>query len=120
MLANDSVTVAIEIPVWLTEDEIAEVILQDPDVATVASFIGTDGTNPTLSSGRFSIALKPLEAGRSYKVAGWAPVSEEARNAGGKPIWEVVEPWLKARGTVSARRPNLPVLVGMRGNPGAA
>jgi multidrug efflux pump len=48
---------------------LAEVILQDPAVSTVASFIGTDGTNPTLSSGRFSIALKPLESGR-------APASE--------------------------------------------
>ena len=63
---------------------------------------------------------KPLEAGRSYKVAGWAPVAEEARNAGAKPIWELVEPWLKAKGTVSARKPNLQALVGMRGNPGAA
>ena len=63
---------------------------------------------------------KPLDAGRSYKVAGWAPVSEEARNPGTKPIWDLVEPWLKAKGTVSARRPNLPALVGMRGNPGAA
>ena len=44
---------------------LAEVILQDPDVATVASFIGTDGTNPTLSSGRFSIALRPLAKGRA-------------------------------------------------------
>ena len=31
----------------------------DPDVDTVASFIGADGTNPTLNSGRLSITLKP-------------------------------------------------------------
>src|SRR5581483_4045092 len=37
---------------------LADVIRQDPDVATVASFIGADGTNPTLNTGRFSIALK--------------------------------------------------------------
>src|SRR5260370_7569609 len=29
----------------------------------------------------------PLEAGRTYRVAGWAPVSEQARAAGGGPIW---------------------------------
>ncbi|HEU4407844.1 MAG TPA: multidrug efflux RND transporter permease subunit [Polyangiaceae bacterium] len=37
----------------------ARVILADPDVASVASFIGADGTNPTASTGRMSIALKP-------------------------------------------------------------
>jgi multidrug efflux pump len=34
-------------------------ITRDPDVASVASFIGADGTNPTLHVGRLSIALKP-------------------------------------------------------------
>jgi multidrug efflux pump len=42
----------------------ADAVLADPDVATVASFIGADGTNPTVSSGRLSLALKP-RAGRS-------------------------------------------------------
>ena len=36
----------------------AEIIAGDPDVASVASFIGADGTNPTGNSGRFSITLK--------------------------------------------------------------
>jgi multidrug efflux pump len=36
-----------------------EVVLQDPAVVSVASFIGADGTNPTTNSGRMSIALKP-------------------------------------------------------------
>lgn len=35
-------------------------ILQDPDVAAVSSFIGIDGTNATLNTGRMQIALKPL------------------------------------------------------------
>jgi len=43
----------------------ADVIRQDPDVATVASFIGADGTNPTLNAGRLSIALKPHAERRS-------------------------------------------------------
>jgi multidrug efflux pump len=38
---------------------VAEVVRADPDVESVASFIGTDGTNPTLNSGRLSISLKP-------------------------------------------------------------
>jgi multidrug efflux pump len=37
----------------------ADVVRADPDVASVASFIGADGTNPTLNAGRLSIALKP-------------------------------------------------------------
>jgi multidrug efflux pump len=41
------------------QQAIADVVLEDPDVATVASFIGADGTNATLNSGRLSIALKP-------------------------------------------------------------
>ena len=39
----------------------AEAVMSDPDVATVASFIGADGTNPTVNSGRLSIALKPRD-----------------------------------------------------------
>jgi multidrug efflux pump len=35
-------------------------ILQDPDVSAVSSFIGIDGTNATLNTGRMQIALKPV------------------------------------------------------------
>jgi sulfur-oxidizing protein SoxB len=65
---------------------------------------------------------KPLEAGRSYTVAGWAPVAEEASKAGLKPVWDVVETWLRARpgGRVSARAINTPRLLGVEGNPGIA
>jgi sulfur-oxidizing protein SoxB len=65
---------------------------------------------------------KPIEASRVYKVAGWAPVAEEARTApGAKPVWDVVETWLKARGgKVTARQPNVPKLVGVLPNPGVA
>jgi multidrug efflux pump len=37
---------------------LADVVLQDPDVLAVASFIGADGTNPTTNSGRLNITLK--------------------------------------------------------------
>ncbi|NUU67385.1 MdtB/MuxB family multidrug efflux RND transporter permease subunit [Enterobacteriaceae bacterium BIT-l23] len=39
----------------------ADVILKDPAVESVASFIGVDGTNPALNSGRLQINLKPLD-----------------------------------------------------------
>jgi sulfur-oxidizing protein SoxB len=61
---------------------------------------------------------KPLEAGKKYKVAGWAPVSEEARTAGLEPIWEVVARYLRAQKTVAARQPQFPKLLNMTGNPG--
>jgi multidrug efflux pump len=42
------------------QKKLARVILRDPAVASLSSFIGADGTNTTLNSGRFSINLKPL------------------------------------------------------------
>ena len=41
--------------------QLAHVILQDPAVESLSSFIGVDGTNTTLNSGRIQINLKPLE-----------------------------------------------------------
>ncbi|MBV9971670.1 MAG: efflux RND transporter permease subunit, partial [Xanthobacteraceae bacterium] len=41
------------------QQALAEVILKDPDVESLSSFIGVDGTNITLNSGRFLINLKP-------------------------------------------------------------
>jgi sulfur-oxidizing protein SoxB len=63
---------------------------------------------------------QPIQAGKTYKVAGWAPVAEEARSAGNKMIWDVVEQWLKAQGRVTPRQTNLPRLIGVQGNPGLA
>jgi S-sulfosulfanyl-L-cysteine sulfohydrolase len=67
------------------------------------------------------LAGKPIEAGKKYKVAGWAPVAEEARSAAGnKPVWDIVEGWLKSQpgGHVKARRINTPTLVGVQTNAG--
>jgi multidrug efflux pump len=44
----------------------ADVVRADPDVASVVSFIGADGTNPTTNTGRLSITLRP----RSQRGAG--------------------------------------------------
>ena len=48
--------------------DLAAVILRDADVASLSSFIGVDGTNVTLNSGRFLINLKPLDK-RSASVS---------------------------------------------------
>jgi multidrug efflux pump len=43
------------------QQDLANVILKDPAVQSLSSFIGADGTNTTLNSGRMSINLKPLD-----------------------------------------------------------
>jgi sulfur-oxidizing protein SoxB len=51
---------------------------------------------------------KPLDASRRYKVASWAPVAE---GASGKPVWDVVIPYLRAQKTIRAPKLNRPALV---------
>ena len=58
---------------------------------------------------------KLVEPGKTYKVAGWAPVAEGAQ---GEPIWEVVETYLKDRKVIAPPKVNVPRLVGVAGNPG--
>ena len=43
------------------QQELAKIILQDPAVESLSSFIGADGQNTTMNSGRISINLKPIE-----------------------------------------------------------
>ena len=43
------------------QQELSRVILQDPAVENLTSFIGADGQNTTMNSGRIQITLKPLE-----------------------------------------------------------
>ena len=43
------------------QQRLVDVVLQDPAVDNVSSFIGVDGTNTTLNSGRIQINLKPLD-----------------------------------------------------------
>src|SRR5262249_15636570 len=47
------------------QQSLAKVILQDPAVESLSSFIGIDGTNTTLNSGRILINLKPLDERRT-------------------------------------------------------
>ena len=72
--------------------------------------------------GEMRLNGKPIAADKKYKVAGWAPVAEEAKTLPGvKPVWEHVETWLKSQGgRVKPRRLNTPSLQGMQDNPGMA
>ncbi len=47
------------------QQQLASTILKDPDVESLSSFIGVDGTNTTLNSGRILINLKPHDARKS-------------------------------------------------------
>ncbi|QCB46434.1 thiosulfohydrolase SoxB [Hydrogenophaga sp. PAMC20947] len=60
---------------------------------------------------------KPIDADKTYKVAGWAPVAEGAT---GEPIWDVMEAFFKNHKTIAPRKLNTPKLIGMGGNPGMA
>jgi multidrug efflux pump len=52
------------------QQELAKLILADPAVESLSSFIGADGTNTTTNSGRMSISLKPL-AQRNVSASGF-------------------------------------------------
>jgi sulfur-oxidizing protein SoxB len=84
----------------------------------------TYACDPTAKTGARIADLRlngvPLEAAKRYKVAGWAPVSEEARAAGGEPIWDVVARYLRDRKTIKPPAVNVPRLIGVAGNPGIA
>jgi sulfur-oxidizing protein SoxB len=56
-----------------------------------------------------------IDASRTYRVAGWAPVAEGVT---GEPIWDVVAKYLRERKTIAAPRVNLPRLIGVAGNRG--
>ena len=63
---------------------------------------------------------KSIDPSKTYKVAGWAPVSEEAKNMGGEPIWDVIERHLRDVKIVKAVKLNEPTVKGIKNNPGMA
>lgn len=73
--------------------------------------IGQRVSNMTLDNG------EKIEAGKMYKVAGWATVNSQAP---GRPVWDLVADYLRRQGQVKIRKLNLPKLVNMDKNPGYA
>ncbi|MGH8704957.1 MAG: thiosulfohydrolase SoxB [Burkholderiales bacterium] len=95
---------------------------QGGDMVRVGGMTYACDIQAKIGSRIFDMRLRgePIEAARTYKVAGWAPVSEEARRAGGEPIWDVVARYLRDRKTIRPPKLNLPRIEGAAGNPGMA
>jgi multidrug efflux pump len=59
------------------QQQLASVILKDPEVESLSSFIGVDGTNTTLNSGRILINLKPY----GERKSGITAIMQRIKNA---------------------------------------
>jgi sulfur-oxidizing protein SoxB len=59
---------------------------------------------------------QPIEASKSYRVAGWASVNPQ----NGKPVWETVAAYLRDAKRIAPRKGNVVELKGVEGNPGFA
>jgi sulfur-oxidizing protein SoxB len=68
--------------------------------------------------GDMEVKGKPVEAGKRYKVAGWASVQPQPD--GRKQIWDVVAEYLRHKKTVKVGAAYVPKLKGASGNPGLA
>ena len=92
---------------------------QGGDMVRVGGMHYTCDPTRTIGSRISNMTLKgkPIEAGKTYKVASWAPVAE---GASGEPIWEVVAQYLRVKKVVRTVKLNRPTLTGVRGNPGLA
>ena len=58
-----------------------------------------------------------IEAGKKYKVAGWATVGSQSP---GEPIWDTVATYLRDVKTVKIKKLNTPVLLNTANNPGVS
>ncbi|MGV3727819.1 thiosulfohydrolase SoxB [Hydrogenophaga sp.] len=77
--------------------------------------------SPTAAMGQrinnMTLKGKPIDASKTYKVAGWASVQEDVK---GEPIWDVVSGYLRDKKVIKGVKINTPRIVGMDGNPGVA
>jgi multidrug efflux pump len=71
----------------LRQQALAQVILKDPAVASLSSFIGVDGINTTLNSGRILINLKPLAERSITATQVMARLQAAMANVGGITLY---------------------------------
>lgn len=69
------------------QQQLAEQILQDEDVASLSSFIGVDGSNITLNSGRLLINLKPHGERASHATEVIDRLREQIKGVAGITAW---------------------------------
>ena len=105
------------------EDVCDNLFNPDPYYQQGGDMVRTGGLSyacaPAESAGRRISGLmldsgRPLEAGKSYKVAGWASVNPQT----GLPVWDVLARHLRAGKGVTSR--DMVTLRGVEGNPGIA
>ena len=53
-----------------------------------------------------------MQADKIYKVAGWASVNEDVKNAGGEPIWDLMSRYLSHQKVVDIKSLNTPEIIG--------
>jgi len=69
------------------QQALAAEILKDPAVASLSSFIGVDGGNVTLNSGRMQIALKPLAQRKESATAVMRRLAKAAKHVPGIALY---------------------------------
>jgi multidrug efflux pump len=69
------------------QQDVASVIMKDPAVQSLTSFVGVDGTNPALNSGRLQINLKPLDERDDRIPAVIARLQQQVAKIPGVTLW---------------------------------
>jgi multidrug efflux pump len=83
------------------QQQLASAILRDPDVESLSSFIGVDGTNTTLNSGRILINLKPHDRRKSDIAAVMQRLKDRTASLTGITLYMQPVQDLTIEGTVS-------------------
>jgi sulfur-oxidizing protein SoxB len=110
----------------ILEDVADNLFNPDPFYQQGGDMVRTGGMNyvcePLAGAGKRISAMMlddgtPIEAGKTYKIAGWATVGSQAP---GQPIWDVVAEYLRQAGVARVEKLNTPLLKGLQGNQGLA
>lgn len=110
----------------ILEDVLDNLFNEDPYFQQGGDMVRVSGMNytcdPTARMGKRVSAMlldngKPIEATKSYKVAGWSTVGAQSE---GRPIWDVVADYLRDVKVAKVDKLNMPVLKNVAGNPGIA